>query len=92
MWAHPSEVALALELARFQEVVEEVQVDLLPHHVCEYLFRVAQCMSNFHRDCPVLRADVPPETRDNRLRVCAATSLVMKTALGLLGIEALERI
>ena len=92
VWAHPSEVALALELARFQEVVEEVQVDLLPHHVCEYLFRVAQCMSNFHRDCPVLRADVPPETRDNRLRVCAATSLVMKTALGLLGIEALERI
>ena len=91
-WAHPTELLLAIELARFAESVQEVLTDLLPHRLCEYLYRLAGRGADFHRDCNVLSATTPSETRDARLRLAAATAAVMKAALALLGIEALERI
>lgn len=91
-FAHASDVALALELARFQEVILAVQGDLLPHRLCEFLFHLAGRMSDFHRDCYVMAESTPPPVRDARIRLVAATGSVMRTALALLGIKPLERI
>ena len=91
-FAHASELLLAIAVARFQEVITDVQRDLLPHHLCEYLFALAGATADFHRDCNVLGEATPPATRDARLRIVAATAAVMRTALKLLGITPLERI
>ena len=46
-------------------------------------------MSTFYEQCPVLRAE--GEVRASRLALCAATRRVLGTGLGLLGIEAPDR-
>lgn len=86
---HPAEQALALQLSRFGEIVAEVGANLQPHKLCTYLFETATAMSTFYEQCPVLRAE--GEVRASRLALCAATRRVLATGLGLLGIEAPDR-
>ncbi len=85
----PEEQQLALLLSRFGEVVDEVAQTLQPHRLCGYLFDVATQYSSFYENCPVLRSEV--ELRDSRLALCRATQRVLATGLGLLGIEAPDR-
>ncbi|MDX6359162.1 MAG: arginyl-tRNA synthetase [Nocardioidaceae bacterium] len=86
----PSERALALALLGFGDVVEQVGDLLEPHRLCGYLFDLAQAFSAFYESCPVLSA--PDEaTRASRLALCRTTLDVLESGLGLLGIEAPER-
>jgi arginyl-tRNA synthetase len=87
--AHPAERALGLQLLHFPAAVEAVARDLKPHLLCTYLYEVATRFSAFYEACPVLKA---PETeRLHRLSLCRLTARIMSTGLGLLGIEAPER-
>lgn len=88
--AEPAERALALELLGFGTVVATVAETLQPHRLCTYLFGVATRFTDFYESCPVLRADTP-ETRRSRLVLCDLTARVLATGLGLLGIDAPER-
>ncbi|WP_151081725.1 arginine--tRNA ligase [Nocardioides cynanchi] len=86
----PSERALALALLGFGDVVVQVGDLLEPHRLCGYLFEVAQAFSAFYENCPVLGAPDEP-TRASRLTLARVTLDVLETGLGLLGIEAPER-
>ena len=86
----PAERALALALLEFGGVVAEVGDDLAPHRLCGYLFDLAQTLSAFYEECPVLKAGTS-EARESRLALCAASLRVLLLGLGLLGIEAPER-
>ncbi len=85
----PAEQQLALLLSRYGEVVAEVADTLQPHKLCTYLFETATAMSTFYESCPVLKSE--GEVRASRLALCAATRKVLAAGLGLLGIEAPER-
>lgn len=85
----PAEQTLALLLSRFGEVVADVADNLQPHKLCGYLYDLATAMSSFYEQCPVLKSE--GEVRASRLALCAAVAKVLKTGLGLLGIEAPER-
>jgi arginyl-tRNA synthetase len=87
---HPAERALAMTLLRFGTVVHQVEETLQPHTLCSYLFEVAGALSNFWHDCPVLKAE-PEGLRASRLRMVLLTSRVIGQGLGLLGIQAPER-
>ena len=52
-----SERALALALARFQEIVDDVAADALPHYLCGYLYELAARYMQFYEQCPVLNAE-----------------------------------
>lgn len=91
-FAHPTELTLAAELMRLQDVLADIQGDLMPHRLCEYLYKLSGAFTDFHRDCNVLGADTPVNLRDSRLRLCVATSKTMKAAMGILGITPLDRI
>lgn len=91
-FTHASEINLALELIKVQDAVSNSTVDLLPHRVCEYVYAVANRTAEFARDCYVLSTATPPNVRDVRLRLVAAAAAVIKQCLGLLGIEALNRL
>ena len=84
---HPSEIALALQLCRFGGVLETVVEDLFPHHLCEYLYNLAEKFNAFFRDC---RVEGSPE-QDSRLLLCEATAKTLKTGLNLLGLQTVER-
>ena len=85
----PAEQQLALLLSRFGEVVDDVAENLTPHKLCGYLYEVAGALATFYEACPVLKSE--GEVRSSRLALCAATKSVISRGLGLLGIDAPDR-
>jgi arginyl-tRNA synthetase len=88
--AEPPERALALQLLDLDFSMSSALSAWSPHRLCTYLYELAGTFTAFYEGCPVLRADDPVE-RDSRLELCALTARVLATGLGLLGIEAPER-
>ncbi|WP_437853716.1 arginine--tRNA ligase [Sorangium sp. So ce363] len=88
--SEPAERALVLELLRFGAVLEDVAATLEPHRLCGYLFELAGSFTSFYERCPVLRAE-SDDVRRSRLALCDLTAEVLAKGLGLLGIEAPER-
>jgi len=80
---------LAVTLLVFQEVVENVGRDALPHLLCNYLYELASNYMRFYEHCPVLSAK--DELRDSRLILCKKTADTLKLGLSLLGIGTIER-
>lgn len=89
-FAEPIERALGLALARFGETLEEVTVDYRPNLLASYLFDLTQTFFRFYDQCSVVQA-ATPELKSSRLQLCALTALTIRTGLGLLGIEVVER-
>jgi len=88
--AEPAERALGLELLGFGAAVLESADTLKPHRLAGYLYDLATAFTAFFENCPVLRAP-DDRTRESRLKLCALTASVLARGLGLLGIEAPER-
>ncbi len=86
----PAERALVLQLLGLDEVVAAVAESLQPHRLCTYLFEVASAFTTFYEQCPVLRAP-DADTRASRLALCELTARTLALGLGLLGIEAPDR-
>ncbi len=89
-FTHATERALALQLLRFTEAVENAAADYLPHVLTGYLWDLAKCFSGFFEGCPVLKAETP-ELKDSRLLLVDLVGRVIKQALDLLGIRVVER-
>ncbi|MYA15384.1 MAG: arginine--tRNA ligase [Gammaproteobacteria bacterium] len=83
----PVEHALALQLVRFQETLEQVAATVMPHHLCAYLYDLAAAFMRFYEACPVLNSDA----RNDRLLLCRHTADTLSRGLGLLGIKTVER-
>jgi len=87
----PQERALGMALLGLDAAVHDTIDKLGPHRLCTYLFDVAQAFTSFYEACPVLKAGVAERVRRSRLALCDLTARVLATGLGLLGIEAPER-
>jgi arginyl-tRNA synthetase len=88
---HQREHALALLITGFGDAVHSVGTSLEPHKLCGYLYELASAFSSFWVECPVLKADVPPELRASRVALTDLTGRVLERGMALLGIEAPER-
>ncbi|MBD2080693.1 arginine--tRNA ligase [Leptolyngbya sp. FACHB-17] len=89
---HETELALAKQLLQFSTVLSEVEQELFPNRLCDYLFQLSQKFNVFYdRDqgVPVLQAEEPART--SRLVLCDLTARTLKLGLSLLGIQVLER-
>ncbi len=82
--ADPKERALALEILRFGEVLEDVEADYRPNLLTAWLFDLAGCYSAFYDALPILKAPEPERT--SRLALCDLTGRVLRKGLELLGI------
>lgn len=81
----PHELALAKQILRLGDIVDNVARDLKPHLLCLYLYDLATMFSGFYENCPVLQSDEP--TRSSRLALCDLTARTIAAGLDLLGIE-----
>ncbi len=88
--SHPAERALGVRLLRLPEVLELADSEHKPNVLTDYLFDLANAFSAFFEGCPVLKAE-SAERRDSRLALCDLTATTLKTGLGLLGIDIVER-
>lgn len=84
-----TELTLAKHLLQLDEVISEVEKDLLPNRLCEYLYQLSDKFNKFYENCPVLKAEEPART--SRLILCDLTARTLKLGLSLLGIGVLER-
>lgn len=89
MLGHAAELALAKHLLRFGDAVTQAAEQSLPHLVCEHLYELARLFSAFYEACPVLKAD--PQERTARLVLAWLVGRQLRRGLGLLGIDAPER-
>jgi arginyl-tRNA synthetase len=85
--AHSSEIALAVHIAQFSEVLLGITHDLLPNRLCDYVYQLSNKFNDFFRDCRVVGSD----EEMSRLKLCLITSHVLKTGLNLLGLQVVER-
>jgi arginyl-tRNA synthetase len=86
---HETELVLAKSLLQLTEVISNVERDLLPNRLCEYLYELSKKFNQFFESCPVLKSEEPVKT--SRLILCDLTAKTLKLGLSLLGISVLER-
>lgn len=84
-----SELVLAKHILQLSDILKDVEKDLLPNRLCQYLFELSQKFNQFYDRCPVLQAEA--EKRASRLMLADLTARTLKLGLSLLGIEVLER-
>ncbi len=86
----PHERALAMAVLEFPGAVASSVETTSPSRLCTYLFDLAQVFTAFYEQCPILKAP-DEESRRSRLLLADLTARVLALGLGLLGIEAPER-
>ena len=89
--AEEQELLLARHLLKLSDVLREVERDLLPSRLCEYIFELSGKFNQFYESCPVLTAETA-ERQKSRLALCSLSASVLRLSLGLLGIDTLERL
>ncbi|GAX20090.1 arginyl-tRNA synthetase [Fistulifera solaris] len=89
--SHETELELMRNLVKLPDVVAEVERDLYPHKICDYLFETSQKFNQFYEHCSVNQAETL-ELKASRLTLCVATAGTLRLLLNLLGIEVVERL
>jgi arginyl-tRNA synthetase len=79
---------LLRKIGEYSEVIARATQELMPHHICTYLYELAQEFNRFYEKNRVI-----DDTRENvRLQLVAQYADTLKSGLGLLGIYAPEKL
>ena len=78
-----------LRLADWPTAVAEAEVRRAPHRVVAYLIELARDFHAFYHRCRVVGE--APEVEAFRLDVCRAAGATVRLGLGLVGVEAPQR-
>lgn len=81
---------LVLALDAFGAALEQACENRAPNAICDHAFTLAQAFSKFYAACPILSAETDAVKR-SRLALAEATLKQLELCLGLLGLEAPER-
>ncbi len=84
-----AERLLAVAIAGFNDTLEALAADGLPHLLCGYLFDLATRFTHFYEACPILSST--GEVRERRLVLAQQTAQTLKQGLGFLGIGVVDR-
>ncbi|UOP05061.2 arginine--tRNA ligase [Conchiformibius kuhniae] len=82
------EQRLAVELLRFEDVLNAAAEQAAPHYLAGYLYQLAALFSRFYEACPILKAE--GVVRDSRLALAKLTGETLRQGLALLGIDTLD--
>lgn len=80
---------LAVTIAGYQDLLEQVAQEGYPHQLCAYLYDLAGRFTQFYEQCPILTSTDNVKTR--RLVLTRQTGDVLASGLTLLGITVAER-
>jgi arginyl-tRNA synthetase len=86
-----AEASLIRRLAEFPEEIITAADLYEPHRLTRYAQDLAREFHIFYDRCPVLKDGTPPDVRDARLVLVAATKITLRNVLTLLGVSAPER-
>lgn len=83
----PVERSLALKISEYPEAVTKAAAELMPHHICSYLYELAQAFNGFYEKSRV----IGDAREDIRIRLVESYSQVIKSGLNILNINAPEK-
>ncbi len=75
---------LAVTLAGFNDMLDQVAEEGSPHLLCGYLYELATRFTQFYEACPILKSD--GQDRSRRLALANDTAMTLRQGLDLLGI------
>ena len=84
------EYALLTQLAAYGDAVADAAEKNEPFYINRYVTNLARAFNKFYNSCPILKDGIDEETKKARLAIVEATSVVIKSALSLLGIDTVE--
>ncbi|OOF61846.1 arginine--tRNA ligase [Rodentibacter pneumotropicus] len=90
MLVDEKERSLAIKLLQFEEAVQTVGREGMPHVLCAYLYELAGVFSSFYEHCPILNAE-DEKLMLSRLKLALLTEKTLKQGLDLLGIKTVDK-
>ena len=84
------EKALMLELAKYNEVMENAFAETAPHKICQYIFDLSNAFNSFYHDTRIL-AEEDKARQASWIRLITLVKDVLTTCIQVLGFEAPER-
>lgn len=89
---HAAERKLAKTILKYHEILYQASRDLLIHRVCEWMYELSKCFSEFYDKCYVIeKKDDKEVIHYGRLLLAESTARVMEAAFKILGISTLEK-
>jgi len=88
--SHETESNLIRTIIKLPDTLNDVERELYPSKICDFLFDVSQSFSKFYENCSVMKAETP-ELKASRLTLCMATAGTIRLLMTLLGIDVVER-
>ncbi len=83
----PAERSLVRKIGEYPEVVDQAVAELMPHHICTYLYELAQAFNSFYEHNRV----IGDEREALRLKLVTLYADTLRAGLTLLNIPAPER-
>lgn len=85
-----SEKELMMEVAKFNEVIENSANDIAPHKICAYIYDLANAFNHFYHETKILTEE--DETKKNGfIALLILTRDILETCIDLLGFSSPER-
>lgn len=88
--ATEAEKDLMLQLSRYNEIMETSFGELAPHKICQYIYELANAFNRFYHDTKII-SEENKERQASWIRLIRLAKDVLNACIGVLGIEAPER-
>ena len=85
-----TEKGLMLQLARYNEAVENAFAETAPHKICQYVYELSNAFNSFYHETKIL-AEEDEGRRESYIGLITLTRRVLEACIDLLGFEAPER-
>lgn len=79
-----------LALSKWGEAVQTAYAELAPHKICQFVYELSDAFNKFYHETKILTAENEAD-RASYIQLCRMVGEVLETAIGLLGLEAPER-
>ena len=82
--------ALMLEVAKFNQVIENAYEELAPHKICAYIYDLSNAFNRFYHETKIL-SEEDEKKQAGYIALLAVTKNVLEACIDMLGFEAPER-
>lgn len=87
---NPEQVALMLEVAKANEIIENAAKELAPHKICSYIYDLSNTFNRFYHGTKIL-SEEDENKKEGYIALISLAKKVLETCINLLGFEAPDR-
>ena len=81
---------LMLEVAKFNEIIENAAEELAPHKICSYVYDLSNAFNRFYHGTKIL-SEADEKKKEGYIALINMAKKVLETGIDLLGFSAPEK-